>query len=200
MFAGRAESWNVRDRHMAETLDALVHHLEGRGGRSRIVVWAHNSHLGDARATEMADHGELNLGQLVRERHGRDAVLVGFTTYTGTVTAASDWNAAAERKRVRPALPGSYEALFHAVGPPRFLLPLRDGGSAADVLRQPRLERAIGVVYLPSSERLSHYFHARLPEQFDAVIHIDETRALEPLARTPLWETGEAPETYPTGL
>ena len=200
MFAGRAESWNVRDRHMAETLDALVHHLEGRGGRSRIVVWAHNSHLGDARATEMADHGELNLGQLVRERHGRDAVLVGFTTYTGTVTAASDWNAPAERKRVRPALPGSYEALFHAVGPPHFLLPLRDGGSAADVLRQPRLERAIGVVYLPSSERLSHYFHARLPDQFDAVIHIDETRALEPLARTPLWETGEAPETYPTGL
>ena len=201
MFGGRVESWNLRDRHMAETLDALVGQLGRRDGRrARVVVWAHNSHLGDARATEMARQGEINVGQLVRTRHGRAALLVGFTTYTGTVTAASEWGGPAERRRVRPALPASYEAVFHEVGLPRFLLPFRNGGTAADALRVPRLERAIGVVYLPETERVSHYFHARLPEQFDAVLHFDETRAVEPLERTPAWESAEAPETYPTGL
>ena len=116
------------------------------------------------------------------------------------MTAASEWGDPAERKRVRPALPASYEAVFHEVGLPRFLLPFRNGGTAADALRVPRLERAIGVVYLPETERVSHYFHARLPEQFDAVLHFDETRAVEPLERTPAWESAEAPETYPTGL
>src|SRR5437588_2411778 len=153
MFRGRVESWNLRDRHMAETLDALVAHLNAQGQEARVAVWEHNSHLGDARATYMADYGELNVGQLVRQRYGREAVLVGFTTYTGTVTAASDWDEPAERKRVRPALPGSYEALFHEVGLPKFLLTLRDGGQAASVLRGPRLERAIGVIYLPQTER-----------------------------------------------
>src|SRR5437763_8560336 len=126
MFGGRASSWNLRDQHMAETIEALAVHIRRRSGQSKIVVWEHNSHLGDARATEMGRRGELNVGQLVRERHGREAVLVGFSTYTGTVTAASDWGAPAERKRVRPGLPGSCEALFHAVGIPRFLLSLRD--------------------------------------------------------------------------
>ena len=126
MFGDPVASWNLRDRHMADTLDHLMAHLDRHGATSRVVVWEHNSHIGDARATEMARRGELNIGQLVRERHGRDAVLVGFTTYTGSVTAASGWGAAAERKRVRPAMPGSYEALFHAVGVPAFLLcPLR---------------------------------------------------------------------------
>jgi erythromycin esterase-like protein len=200
MFRGRVSSWNLRDRHMAETLDALVAHLDRQGGRrTKVVVWAHNSHLGDARATEMGDGGELNLGQLVRERYGRETVLVGFSTYSGTVTAASDWGGAAERKRVRPALQGSYEELFHDAGLPRFLLPLRDDGTAAQGLRRPRLERAIGVIYRPRTERMSHYFHARLPKQFDAVLHIDETRAVEPLERTAEWETGEAPETFPFG-
>jgi erythromycin esterase-like protein len=144
--------------------------------------------------------GELNVGQLVRQRYGPDAVLVGLTTYRGTVTAASNWGAPAERKRVRPALSGSYEAVFHDTGVPRFLLTLRDGGKVVAALRDRRLERAIGVIYLPETERLSHYFYARLPEQFDAVLHFDETQALEPLERTSQWETGEAPETYPSGF
>lgn len=197
MFRGRVSSWNLRDRHMAETLEHLVAHLDREGGRSKVVVWAHNSHLGDARATDMAKADELNVGQLVRQRYGKDTVLVGFSTYTGSVTAASDWGAPAERKRVRPALPDSYEALFHDTGLPRFLLTLRDDGAAVQGLRQPRLERAIGVIYLPQSERVSHYFHARMPEQFDAIIHFEETGAVQPLERTPKWETGEAPETYP---
>jgi erythromycin esterase-like protein len=199
MFRGRVSSWNLRDRHMAETLEALVTHLGSGHPAPKVVVWAHNSHLGDARATEMGRQGELNIGQLVREKHGREAVLVGFTTYRGTVTAASDWGAAAERKVVRPGLPDSYEALFHEVGIPRFLLALRGARAAAD-LREPRLERAIGVIYRPETERLSHYFQAQLPDQFDAVLHFDETRAVEPLERTPRWETGEVPETFPTGI
>lgn len=200
VFRRRVSSWNVRDRHMAETLDRLVAHLDKHVGRTKVVVWEHNSHLGDVRATDMGAAGELNLGQLVRERYGRDSVLVGFTTYQGTVTAASNWDALAERKRVRPALSGSYEALFHDTGLPRFLLTLRDGGKVVTGLREQRLERAIGVIYLPQTERLSHYFYARLPDQFDAVIHFDETRAVEPLERTAQWETSEVPETYPSGL
>jgi erythromycin esterase-like protein len=204
MFRGRVSSWNLRDRHMAETLAALAAHLERHGGAAaKVVVWEHNSHLGDARATQMGEGGEWNVGQLVRERHGQEAVLVGFTTYAGTVTASSDWGGTAERKRVRPALEESYEALFHDVGQPRFLLDLRDSGRAASVLGESRLERAIGVIYRPETERQSHYFYARLPAQFDAVLHFDETRAVEPLERTALWqggETGEAPETFPSGL
>jgi erythromycin esterase-like protein len=200
MFRGRVSSWNLRDRHMAETLDQLVTHLDRQGGRTKIVLWAHNSHLGDARATDMGDAGELNVGQLVRQRYGRDAVLVGLTTYTGTVTAASNWGAPAERKRVRPGLSGSYEALFHDTGVPRFLLTLRDDGKVVAALRDRRLERAIGVIYLPETERLSHYFYARLPDQFDAVLHFDETQALEPLERSAHWERGEVPETYPSGF
>ena len=196
MFRGRASSWNLRDRHMVETIEALVAHLNG-SRQPKAIVWAHNSHLGDARATEMSERGELNVGQLIRERFGNEAVLVGFTTHHGTVTAASDWGEIAERKRVRPALPGSYEELFHEVGVPGFLIDLREGGRKIDILREARLERAIGVIYRPETERLSHYFHARLPEQFDAIIHIDETRALGPLERTSVWEKGELPETYP---
>lgn len=200
MFRGRVSSWNLRDRHMADTLEALLEHFDGKGLDTKVVVWEHNSHIGDARATEMGEEGEWNVGQLARERWGDDAVLVGFTTHSGTVTAASDWGAPAERKRVRPGMPGSYEEVLHEVGIPGFLLPLRDGGEAAEALREERLERAIGVIYLPRSERASHYFHARLPEQFDAVVHVDETRAVEPLEPTEQWETGEAPETYPTGM
>jgi len=200
MFRGRVSSWNLRDCHMAETLAALAAYLQGQGQRAKIVVWEHNSHLGDARATEMGQAGELNVGQLVRERYGPDAVLIGFSTYSGTVTAATEWGGPAERKRVRPALPDSYEALFHELDLGRFLVVLRDGGAAIASLRQPRLERAIGVIYRPETERLSHYFSARLPEQFDAVLHFDETRAVEPLERTTAWEKGEAPETFPSGL
>ena len=199
MFAAHVSSWNLRDAHMADTLDGLLSHLERHGERVKLVVWEHNSHIGDARRTEMGERGELNLGQLTRSRHPGSATLVGFTTYEGTVTAASAWDAPAERKRVRPALPESYEALFHQLGEPRFLL--RCGGrEAASTLREPRLERAIGVIYRPETERQSHYFAAQIASQFDAVIHIDETRAVEPLERTAGWELGEPPETYPSAL
>jgi erythromycin esterase-like protein/adenine/guanine phosphoribosyltransferase-like PRPP-binding protein len=200
MFGGRVESWNLRDRHMAETLRELVAFLDRTRPGARVVVWAHNSHLGDARATEMGARGELNVGQLAREEYRGRAVLVGFTTYTGTVTAATDWEGPAHRRHVRPALPGSYERLFHDAGIPRFLLPLRTDLELASALGAPRLERAIGVLYLPETERASHYFHARLPEQFDYVLHFDETRAVEPLERTAYWTTGEVAETFPSGL
>jgi erythromycin esterase-like protein len=195
MFRGRASSWNLRDQHMVETLENLVGHLNG-SRQPKAIIWAHNSHLGDARSTEMSHHGEVNVGQLVRERFDGDAVLIGFSTYQGTVTAASDWGAPAEQKNVRPALRGSYEDLFHQTGLPRFWIDLQGAGQIG-VLQQRRLERAIGVIYRPETERLSHYFHARLPEQFDAFIHIDKTRAVEPLERTSIWEEGELPETYP---
>ena len=201
MFGSRMSSWNLRDRHMFQTLEALAAHVSGRNGReAKIVVWEHNSHLGDARATEAGEEGELNVGQLAREGYGKDAVLIGFSTYRGTVTAASDWDAPAERKIVRAGLPGSYEALFHGVNVPRFLLPLRDLPPALEELYATRLQRAIGVVYRPESERLSHYFYTRLPDQFDVILHFDETRAVEPLERTAHWETGAAAETYPSGL
>jgi erythromycin esterase-like protein/predicted phosphoribosyltransferase len=193
MFRGGVESWNLRDQHMVETLEELTAYLERAGGEDKVAVWEHNSHLGDNRATEVGQAGQLNVGQLMRERHGDDTLLVGFTTYTGTVTAASEWGGPAERKYVRRALPGSWEELFHEEGQAGFLL---------DTAGLPgrRLERAIGVVYQPETERISHYFHTRLAGQFDAVIHIDETHGVEPLERTSQWERGELPETYPWGV
>jgi erythromycin esterase-like protein len=198
MFGGRVESWNLRDTHMMETLQALLAHVHETSGHARAVVWAHNSHLGDARATQMGERGELNLGQLVREAFGGDVRAVGFTTHAGTVTAATDWDEPAQRRRVRPSLAGSYERLFHDAGIDQFMLWLHDPPVAA-MLRAPRLERAIGVIYRPETERLSHYFRARLSEQFDAMIHIDTTQALEPLEPWSVDET-DLPETYPTAL
>jgi erythromycin esterase-like protein len=198
MFRGRATSWNLRDTHMAETLAELKRFLDAPGRPAKVVVWAHNSHLGDARATEMSGRGEINLGQLVREHYGTDAFSIGFTTYQGSVTAATDWDGAAERKRVRPGLSGSVEEVLHRTGIPRFLLffdrPELSG------FRDPLLERAIGVIYLPESERRSHYFHAQVADQFDALIHIDRTTALQPLERSALWTTAEAPETFPSAV
>jgi erythromycin esterase-like protein len=183
---------------MMETLQALIAYGRHISGEARVVVWAHNSHLGDARATQMGDSGELNLGQLVRQAYGDKARSIGFTTHTGTVTAASNWDEPAQRKRVRPSLAGSYERLFHDAGIARFVLPL-DGPNVREALAGPRLERAIGVIYRPDTERVSHYFHAHLAAQFDAVLHIDETRALEPLET---WSSDEAdlPETFPSAL
>ena len=200
MFRGRVSSWNLRDAHMVETLESLQTFLATQKPRPKIVVWEHNSHLGDARATRMGQEGEWNVGQLVRERHGDDAILVGLTTFEGTVTAASNWDGPAERKRVRPALKNSYEALFHKVNIPRFLLTFRSTDHAAAALREPLLERAIGVIYRPETERASHYFQARLSAQFDAVLHFDETRAVEPLEVSAEWKTGEVPESFPTGI
>jgi erythromycin esterase-like protein/predicted phosphoribosyltransferase len=198
MFRGRVTSWNLRDKHMAQTVDALLTHLSRRIDTPRIVVWAHNSHVGDARATEVASDGQLTLGQLVRERHGQDCRLIGFSTYTGTVTAASDWGGVAERKMVRPALAGSIEELFHETGRPEFIV--TQDGDAAVALDVVRLNRAIGVIYLPATERQSHYFHVRPADQFDAMIHLENTQALEPLEITSQWIAGETPETYPSGL
>jgi erythromycin esterase-like protein len=200
MYRSGVSSWNLRDRHMADTLDELRGHLRRRGGAGKVVVWEHNSHVGDARATELGYRGEWSVGQLARERHGEDVYVVGFTTYQGEVTAASDWGGPAERKRVRPALPGSYEELFHGTGLPAFVVDLTDGGAAAAALAHPRPERAIGVVYRPQTERVSHWFDAMLPEQFDAVVHIDRTHALEPLEPTSQWTAGEPPETFPSGF
>ncbi|CAN3127426.1 putative protein Rv2030c [Mycobacterium sp. smrl_JER01] len=202
MFGGRVTSWNLRDRHMADTLEALLRHLDRQGGPepARIVVWAHNSHVGDARATEVGADGQLTLGQLARERFGDQARLIGFTTYSGTVTAASEWGGAAERKVVRPALNGSVEELFHEVDRPEFLVSAMISRAVAQPLDDVRLGRAIGVIYLPATERQSHYYHVRPGEQFDAIIHIDRTSALEPLEIDSLWVAGETPETYPSGL
>jgi erythromycin esterase-like protein len=200
MFGGRISSWNLRDSHMAETLDALARHLSRDGRQSRLVIWEHNSHIGDARATEVGGLGEWNVGELARKAYDGDTRLIGFSTFDGWVTAASEWDGPAERKRVRPALPGSYERLLHETGVPNFYLPLRAEGPAHDALMERRLERAIGVLYLPRSERQSHYFAAQLPRQFDAVIHIDHTSAVKPLDATSGWHTGEPPETYPEGI
>jgi erythromycin esterase-like protein len=200
MFRREVSSWNLRDTHMMESLARLTNHLSKADSPAKVIIWAHNSHLGDARATQMGERGELNLGQLVREHFGKQAVSIGFTTYDGTVTAASDWDGPAERKNVRPAHPESYEALFHQVGVPNFFLNLRDNVELASHLRGDRLERAIGVIYRPDTELISHYFHAHLPDQFDAILHYDHTRAVEPLERTAEWEVGEVEETFPSGL
>jgi erythromycin esterase-like protein len=199
MFRGRVSSWNLRDTHMFETLGELSSHLEARDGRAKIVVWAHNSHLGDARATEMGGWGEVNLGQLVRERFPDDCANVGFSTFSGTVTAADDWDEPSATMRVRPGLPGSYEALFHGLALPRFVLHIDRTRELPQEILMPMLQRAIGVIYRPQTERQSHYFEARLTEQFDAMIHIDETQALEPLERSSQ-HPDEAPETWPTGM
>jgi erythromycin esterase-like protein len=179
MIHGGVAAWNLRDKHMAATLDTLVHHLRTPQRQPKIVVWAHNSHLGDARWTELAARGETNVGELVRVRHARDVVNIGFTTYSGTVTAATEWGDPAQLKTVRAALPGSYEALLHEAalghesGSPNLMLIFDEDHHTRDELRHaldgPMLERAIGVIYRPDTERQSHYFNASLPRQFDVV-------------------------------
>ena len=199
MFGGRVLTWNLRDAHMVNTLLALRRHLRSSGRDGRIVVWAHNSHLGDARATEMGHRGEWNVGQLLREHIGAAHTLsVGFTTYTGHVTAARDWDQVPERRWIRPAHKDSYEHLLYSTHLDRFFLSLHD--EAAQGLSDPLLERAIGVVYRPETEMASHYFGANLSAQFDAVFHLDETTAVEPLDITEQWTRHELPDTYPFGL
>jgi erythromycin esterase-like protein len=178
MFNNRVSSWNMRDRHMTEMLENLAHHLSEKSNQlAKIVVWAHNSHLGD-----------------------KQVALVGFTTHHGYVTAASSWDGVSERKRIRPALHGSYEDIFHKIHQARFMLPIRESDQLKKALSEDRLERAIGVIYAPETERQSHYFYANISQQFDAIIHIDETNALKPLELTTHWIGGEAPETYPVGI
>ncbi|MBP1804808.1 erythromycin esterase family protein [Rubellimicrobium aerolatum] len=201
MYHGDEESWNLRDTHMFETLQSI---LDARGPRSRAVVWAHNSHIGDARATDMGQRrGELNIGQLCREWWGEDAALIGFGTHTGTVAAATDWDGDMEVKRVRPSREGSHERLSHDTGLPRFLLDLRADPALSAALEEPRLQRFIGVIYRPESELSSHYARASLPRQFDAWAWFDETTAVFPLGPEPHDHgprDGAIPDTFPFGL
>jgi protein-L-isoaspartate(D-aspartate) O-methyltransferase len=197
MYYGSAESWNLRDTHMFETLCQL---LDAKGPDSKAIVWAHNSHIGNAAHTEMGQvREELNIGQLVKEKFGEKARLIGFGTHTGTVAAADNWDEPMEVMKVRPSLAGSYERQCHDAGVPRFLLDLRQGTNeeAVEALMKPRLERFIGVIYRPQTERWSHYSEATLPSQFDAWVWFDETKAVTPLPGEQL--PGED-ETYPFGL
>jgi erythromycin esterase-like protein len=201
MFSGRKNSWNVRDKHMFETLNDLSDHLGIQLGRkAKIIVWAHNSHIGNAGATEMGRRGEYNIGQLACDAYGADVLLVGFSTSHGTVTAASNWDEPPECKNINLPCSGSYEEVFHHVKYKNFLIDLRENNSAIDLLMQPRLQRAIGVIYRPMTERQSHYFQSCLPEQFDFMIHIDNTNAVQPLETVMHMHHGEMDETYPYGL
>jgi erythromycin esterase-like protein len=196
MYYGGAESWNLRDTHMFETLEHL---LRASGRDARAIVWAHNSHIGDARHTEMGSvRSELNIGQLCRERFGDDAALIGFGTHAGTVAAASNWDGPMETMRVRPSHRDSFERSFHDSGAGRALVEFSRDAPLQMLLREPKLERFIGVIYRPDTELTSHYAEASLSQQFDAFVWFDETRAVEPLTRSP----GEAgvPDTYPFGL
>lgn len=199
MFLRTVSSWNLRDQHMADTLRALMKYVAHQQGSAKLVVWAHNSHVGDARATQMGHQGEWNIGQLVREEFGRNCRSIGFTTYTGSVTAASAWDGPAERKQVRPARTESFEGVFHTTGLPAFSLRMDDRTEVKLALRRSMLERAIGVVYLPATELTSHYFLASLSQQFDSVIHIDQTSAVAPMERQSV--AGDEPaETFPSGI
>lgn len=206
MMFGDELTWNIRDRAFLSTVEMLVDHLGCRVPKPKLVLWAHNSHLGDARATDMGQRrGEVNIGQLMRELYGHAAVVnVGFTTYTGSVSAADEWDSHVLHQNVRPGMPGSYEALLHRVGHPQFLLDFRHGApELRSALEGPMLERAIGVIYRPRTERHSHYFHCSLPRQFDLLVHLDTTRALVPLEPpSGCWEESveareDAPETWP---
>ena len=196
MYYGSRASWNLRDEHMFTTLKNL---LAFYGTGSKAIVWAHNSHIGDSAATEMALRGEHNIGHLCRQEFGDSAYLVGFGTNSGTVAAASDWDGPMEIKKVQPALPKSYERLCHASGHPRFMLGLRNRAELTSTqgLGKPQLERAIGVVYRPETERASHYFQAILPRQFDEYVWFDDTRAVTPFETA---ELAGLPDTYPFGL
>ena len=190
MYAGQVSSWNIRDRHMAEMINGLADHLEHQRKKpAKIIVWAHNSHVGDARATEMSERGEVNIGQLVREQH-RDTFSLGFSTYDGFVTAATDWDTPALRRAISPGFSESYEELFHHIPYKQFILNLVGNETLDHYLKIPRLQRAIGVIYRPETERLSHYYFTHLPYQFDSIIHIDNTSAVRPLVLNKEWREG----------
>jgi protein-L-isoaspartate(D-aspartate) O-methyltransferase len=198
MYYGSAVSWNLRDTHMFDTLRSL---LAFYGPGSKGIVWEHNSHVGDAAATEMSVRGEHNVGQLCRQLLGEQAYIIGFGTDHGTVAAASNWDEPMERMRVVPARDGSYERIFHDTAVHGFALHLGrpKRRTVRDELASPLLERAIGVVYRPQTEMQSHYFYASLPQQFDEYLWFDETSAVHPLEEAPR-PSNELPDTYPFGL
>ena len=202
MYHGSAESWNLRDSHMFDTLNMI---LDAKGSGSKAIVWAHNSHIGNAKFTDMGMHrDELNIGQLAKDRFGHDARLIGFGTHSGTVAAADDWDEPMKIKKVQPSLPESYERICHESEVPKFLLDLREGKRderLAGELMEPRLERFIGVIYRPETERWSHYSQAILPKQFDGYVWFDESEAVSPLpAELRPSEAPSVEETYPFGL
>ncbi|MDB5386294.1 MAG: protein-L-isoaspartate O-methyltransferase [Planctomycetaceae bacterium] len=196
MVRGGPDSWNARDTHMTETLSRLMVHY---GPTAKAILWEHNTHIGDARFTDMAGDGMVNVGQLVREQHGEnDTVLVGFSSYRGSVIAAGEWETAMERMPLPPAISGSWDDVLHRVNAEDQLLIFESGNQAPD-LAEPRGQRAVGVVYHPERE-YGNYVPTILPRRYDALIHCDETNALRPLHHVPVFEEGEPPETYPTGL
>jgi len=199
MFRGRNSNWNIRDSHMVETITNLIsHYKDNLGKEAKIVVWAHNSHLGDARYTDMGTYrDEVNVGQLMREKYGNKVFNIGFTTFCGTVTAARNWGSPPKYFRIVPGLEGSYENLFHDANIGNFSLLFRGDDALKAQLKGPLLERAIGVIYCPKTERVSHYFDAQITRQFDAIIHIDKTTPVIPLDTEEKLETGDLPETYP---
>uniref|UniRef100_A0AC35FM85 Erythromycin esterase n=1 Tax=Panagrolaimus sp. PS1159 TaxID=55785 RepID=A0AC35FM85_9BILA len=195
MYYGDADSWNLRDTHMFETLQSLLQTIPN----GKAIIWAHNSHIGDARATEMGkERGELNIGQLCREMFGDEAAMIGFGTHTGTVTAADQWDSPAKTMKIRPSSDGSFEQIFHETKKSKFLLDLKKEKNVRQALMEPKLERFIGVIYRPNTERWSHYSECKLSEQFDAFVWFDETSAVTPI-RPEHIKKGE-PETYPFGL
>jgi protein-L-isoaspartate(D-aspartate) O-methyltransferase len=196
MYYGSRESWNLRDNYMFETLKTLQDFYRPN---NKAIVWAHNSHVGDAAATEMSARGEINIGHLCRKEFGDDVYSIGFGTDNGTVAAASDWDGPMEVKKILPSRPGSYEKLFHEVGLPGFMLGLRHVSSSSLLhgLSEPRLQRAIGVLYRPETEFASHYFQAVLPQQFDEYVWVDTTQAVQPFDTA---ELEGLPDTYPFGL
>lgn len=200
MFQDPGGSWNLRDRHMADTLDHLLDHLQRYTGKGKVVIWAHNSHVGDARASDMSRMGQVTLGQVARERHGHKVFLLGLTTYEGQVTAAREWGDPPAIWNVRPARPGSVEELLHHVGLDTLLLSPIEGTPAYEELDRSYRQRAIGVVYRPKTEAQSHYLGANPARQFDGIVHVDRTTAVRPLDAPEAWAGIEPPETYPTAL
>ncbi|MFN7039226.1 MAG: erythromycin esterase family protein [Alphaproteobacteria bacterium] len=204
IYKSKVESWNIRDSHMVEILENIDKYISAEKFKeAKIIVWAHNSHIGDARATQMGkDFKEFNIGQLLKEKYEEEAYSVGLFTNKGTVTAASTWDGEVERKFINPALEDSYEYFFSKFNIPNFLLNIKNNntGNVKNIIPQNILERAIGVVYLPKTERSSHYFYADLAEQFDSVIYLENTSALQPLEYHALWHKGEVFETFPSGL
>ena len=201
MFGDQAGSWNLRDRHMADTLDQLLAHLDRHGGTARSWCGSTTRTSATRAPQRWAQRGELNIGQLMRERHGRDAVNVGFTTYTGHRHRGLGVGRPGRAQARPPRAAGQLRGAVARHRDPRLpALPARRRATPAARLREPRLERAIGVIYRPQTERQSHWFAASAAQQFDALVHIDHTRAVEPLERTQAWELGEPPETYPTAL
>jgi erythromycin esterase-like protein len=198
VFGCEDSPWNVRNDYLAENLTDLVGHLERSGVPGKVVLWAHNKNAGDSRAMEMIQRHESSVGSLMRQRHGPDAVLMGFTTDHGMVRAASKWDGCLEQQIIVPSLPDSYESLFHEVGHPRFLLPIRGNEKAAEALRGPRLQRSIGVIYRPGGNALDYYTQARLSDQFDAVVHFDQTTAVHPLFGDPGYGAEAVPRTDST--